>query len=213
MDDNFDNFINGSLKSKTNFSKINNTNTNNSKHKSLIKKVKRLPWNSDVLLDRFTPQLYPIQITHLLNGNSFLRNNTLVFLHDQECKTYLEIMTLKQYAIQLSSSSPQHLLVLITDNNLCVGKFVELISRHTMLRIAGIDFNLIDANFTQLSMKDYCINLKKSAQVLVLSAISMIEWLNNTFIDFNEIMLLIFDNITPSSSYHEVCFNLNSKKK
>ncbi len=71
------------------------------------KKAKRLPWNTEVLNDRFTPQPYPVQLvdacTSFNNLNDFYnkRTNILIFMKSPEWKKYLQLMAIKQYALNL----------------------------------------------------------------------------------------------------------------
>lgn len=73
------------------------------------KKAKRLPWNTDVLRDRFTPQPYPVQLVDLctsfnnLNGYTNQRKNILLFMRSSEWKNYLKIMVIKQHALNLKT--------------------------------------------------------------------------------------------------------------
>ena len=74
------------------------------------KKAKRLPWNTDVLRDRFTPQPYPVQLVDLctsfnnLNGYTNQKRNILLFMKSDEWKNYLKIIMIKQYALNLKAN-------------------------------------------------------------------------------------------------------------
>lgn len=94
-----------SEKSKSNGTK----GTANGTASSRGKKAKRLPWNTDVLKDRFTPQPYPVQLLDMctsfnnLNGYNNQRKNILLFMKSDEWKNYLKIMVLKQHALNLKT--------------------------------------------------------------------------------------------------------------
>lgn len=83
--------------------------TTNGTTSSRGKKAKRLPWNTDVLKDRFTPQPYPVQLVDLctsfnnLNGYNNQRKNILLFMKSDEWKNYLKIMVIKQHALNLKT--------------------------------------------------------------------------------------------------------------
>ena len=52
------------------------------------KKSKRLPWNCEVIRDRFTPQPYPIQIVERYL-ESLLANDIIILAQNQSLKQYL----------------------------------------------------------------------------------------------------------------------------
>lgn len=52
------------------------------------KKSKRLPWNCEVIRDRFTPQPYPIQIVERYL-ESMLANDIIILAQNQSLKQYL----------------------------------------------------------------------------------------------------------------------------
>ena len=90
------------LNNKNRPSKTPASNTSNKN-----KKAKRLPWNTDVLRDRFTPQPYPVQLVDVctsfnnLNGYENQKKNVLIFMKSPEWKNYLKLMIIKQYALNL----------------------------------------------------------------------------------------------------------------
>lgn len=52
------------------------------------KKSKRLPWNCDVIRDRFTPQPYPIQLVEFYLENKFARD-VIILAQNPALKRYL----------------------------------------------------------------------------------------------------------------------------
>ena len=72
------------------------------------KKAKRLPWNTEVLRDRFTPQPFPVQLvdecTNFNNINEYNNKtqNILIFMRSDEWKNYLKLMIIKQYTLNLN---------------------------------------------------------------------------------------------------------------
>ncbi len=91
----------------------NRIKSNNHANTPRNKKTKRLPWNTEVLTDRFTPQPYPVQLldacTSFNNLNEFYgqRKNILIFMNNQEWCKYLQMMAIKQYALNLISDNLQ----------------------------------------------------------------------------------------------------------
>ena len=86
---------------------------------SKSKKAKRLPWNAEILKDRFTPQTFHVQLIDLfLNQSEIKKNayeeeneaasipNLIIFIKSEEWKSYLSIMAIKQYAIRLNDHNP-----------------------------------------------------------------------------------------------------------
>ena len=54
-----------------------------------------------------------------------------------------------------------------------VNVYVELISRHTTLKIAGIDHNFMNLNH---QTEIYCKKLKSEAQIIVISVDILLDW-------------------------------------
>lgn len=95
-----------------------NSNSNQSKHhnktnepfKTNSKKSKRLPWNTEILKDRFTPQPFQVQLVDYYLNNLLLdettskkaSKNTIIFIQNKEWKNYFKIMILKQYLVKLN---------------------------------------------------------------------------------------------------------------
>jgi hypothetical protein len=155
------------------------------------KKAKRLPWNSDVLTDRFTPQSYPVQIldacTAFNNFNSHDSKsapNMIVLMKNNEWKSYYKIMTIKQYSLNSNSK----IILLVTDLSSDVSKYVELVSRHTTLKIAGID-HLANIQFDET----YCNMLKTEAQIIITSIEIAFECFKRGYLTEGELNLVIID--------------------
>lgn len=65
-----------------------------------VKKSKRLPWNNEVLKDRYTPQPFQIQLVDLcINSKSY--KSLLVLLRNEEYRSYLKIMIIKEYQTKI----------------------------------------------------------------------------------------------------------------
>jgi hypothetical protein len=142
-------------------------------------------------------------LTNNTNNDLNINSNALIFLRDEEYKNYLKIMIIKQYALHLNrekiiseNAESKKLILLITNMGSDVSRYVEIISRHTTLKLAGIDNNVINsANFeTDLS------KLKREANILIMSVNVLIEWFKKEFLSINEIELIIFDEV--SAAFH-----------
>jgi hypothetical protein len=166
------------------------------------KKAKRLPWNTKVLVDRFTPQTYLVQLidfclNNLCNKNNDPRiehhNNVLVFLRNEEYKNYLKIIIIKQFSLSSNNSNSSKLILLVTNMGSDVSKYVEIISRHTTLKLAGIDLNL------RKSQADLS-KLKREANILIMSVQVLLEWFKAEYLSLDEIELIIFDEV--SAAFH-----------
>lgn len=154
------------------------------------KKAKRLPWNTDVLSDRFTPQPYQVQLVDECCSNGFL--NAIILTKTDEWKNYLKLMTIKQYALR--SVSQAKLTLVVTNMGPDVSKEVEIISRHTTFKIAGIDFSLY-SNEDSKKNELYHFKLKSEAQILLMSVNTLLEWFKRGYLMISEIMLIIFDDV------------------
>lgn len=154
----------------------NNNNNNNTNNRN--KKAKRLPWNTEVLSDRITPQPYQVQLIDECIKTKIQK--TVIFTKTDEWKNYFKIMTIKQYALINNSK----LILIVTNLTSDVNKQVEIISRHTTFRIAGIDFN------TKFDLK-----LKQEAHLLIMSVNTLLDWFSHSHLSLNELKLIIFDDV------------------
>ena len=171
------------------------------------KKAKRLPWNSEVLRDRFTPQSFPVQLVDActsfnnLNALNNTAHNLLVLLRSDEWRNYLKLMTIKQYALGIGPGK-RKLILLITNMGSEVSKYVEIVSRHTTLKIAGIDYNLMTSQLGKPAnantSENYCIKLKSEAQILIMSVDILLEWFKRGYLSVDELVLIIFDEVTAA---------------
>lgn len=197
------------------------------------KKAKRLPWNTEVLRDRFTPQPFQVQLvnecTSFNNENEYnnKRQNFLIFMRSDEYKNYLELMIIKQYTLNLNlheSKLSNHLtfqfqlknkfeyfdfigklMVLVTSMSSEVASYVELISKHTTLKIAGIDHNLMTSHSSEAA-DDYCMKIKDEAQIVIISIDILIDWFRRSLLIANELLLIIFTD--ASAAYHNQSYKL-----
>jgi hypothetical protein len=167
-----------------------NSKEENGKHhsKPFTRKSKKLPWNSEILKDRFTPQPFQIQVVELCLDETI--NSLIVFMSNKEWKNYLKMTLIKQFSFKIESSD-RKLMLLVTNMGSDVAKHVELLSRHTNLKIAGIDsLN----TFTQLNASQ----LKKEAHILVMSINVLVEWFKIGFVTIDEILVAILDDVCGS---------------
>ena len=109
-------------------------------------------------------------------------------------------MVIKQYSLHLNreriireNDEPKKLILLITNMGSDVSRYVEIISRHTTLKLAGIDLNVMNS--------DADLNkLKKEANILIMSINVLVEWFKKEFLNINEIELILFDEV--SAAFH-----------
>ena len=66
-------------------------------------------------------------------------------------------------------------MLLVTNMSSDVTPYVELVSRHTTLKIAGIDHNLMTSNLIE-TPKQYYTKLKSEAQILIISIDILVDW-------------------------------------
>jgi dsRNA-specific ribonuclease len=170
------------------------------------KKTKRLPWNTEILKDRFTPQIYQVQLIDnffsvMASQNGDQTKNVIFFMKSEECKNYLKITCIKQHAIKLNQLKSKKIMLLITNMGSDISKYVELLSRHTTLKLAGIDSNLINFDLNAL---------KKDAQILIMNINTLLEWFKRDFISLDEIYLLLFDDV--SAAFHNTSYKLLMEK-
>jgi hypothetical protein len=168
-----------------------------SNSKAFNRKSKKLPWNSEILRDRFTPQPFQIQVVELCLDDTI--DSLIIFMSNKEWKNYLKMTLIKQYSFKIKSSEKK-LMLLVTNMGSDVSKYVELLSRHTNLKIAGIDSS---NTFTQA---DTC-QLKREAHILVISINILFEWFKLGFVSTDELMVVIFDDVC-GSFYNENYKNL-----
>lgn len=159
------------------------------------KRCKRLPWNCEILRDRFTPQPYAIQlIEHFLEEP--YGPNILIFAQNQTLKQYLILACLKQQQHENESSEgggvKKKLCVLVTHMGSCVSTQVELISRHTTMKLAGIDKALPNQAL------DFYQQLKRDAELIIISVNHLLEWFSRGLLGTDELGLVIFDHVTAS---------------
>ena len=92
----------------------NNSKQNNPSSGQRNKKAKRLPWNTKVLRDRFTPQPYPVKLVDActsfnnLNAYNNQSRNILIFMRNNDWMNYLKLMAIKQYALNLKLEKTQN---------------------------------------------------------------------------------------------------------
>ena len=153
-------------------------------------------------------QLIDFCLNHLISETS-AENNVLVFLRNEEYKNYLKLMTIKQYSLHLNrqrildkSLKPKKLILLITNMGSNVSKYVEIVSRHTTLKLAGIDLNMMNASSSQADLA----KLKKEAHILIMSVSLLVEWFKKEFLTLAEIELIIFDEV--SAAFHNNAYKL-----
>jgi hypothetical protein len=175
----------------------NTRDENGQQSKSFYRKSKKLPWNSEILKDRFSPQPFQIQLVELCLDETI--NGLIVLMSSKEWKNYLKMTLIKQYSYKIKSSEKRKLMLLVTNMGSDVSKHVELLSRHTTLKIAGIDSS---NSCTQLNTTQ----LKKEAHILVMSINILIEWFKLGFLSIDELMVVIFDEVCGSF------YNENYKK-
>jgi hypothetical protein len=137
------------------------------------------------------------------NFNLINNNNVLVFLRDEEYKNYLKIMVIKQYSLYLNREriieenvKSKKLILLITNMGSEVSRYVEIISRHTTLKLAGIDLNVMSSSNSDAELN----KLKREANILIMSVNVLVEWFKKGFLIINEIELIIFDEV--SAAFH-----------
>jgi hypothetical protein len=74
-------------------------------------------------------------------------DNLIIFLKNEEYKNYLQIMCIKQFALRMEKEQNENkqrkLMLLVTNMGSDVSKYVDIVSRHTMLKI-GLHFILLD---------------------------------------------------------------------
>ena len=159
-----------------------------------FKKQKRcLPWNTDVLKDRFTPQLYQIELLKLS-----LNSNLLLFIRSDEYKNYLIIMLMKEYEQVLNNLNKNRIntkkIFILVNYQLSINKYNDLIKQHTNLKIKNL-------NLIQLLQ----YHEETSGEVIIINIQVFNEWLNKSYIKIDDILLIIFDDI------HNIFYNLNNK--
>ena len=154
--------------------------------KARVKKIKRMPWNTDVLKDRFTPLPYQIQIIDscVSFNTPTPAPNTLILIKNTEIKNYLNTMLVKQFSLKLTKE--RKLILLVTNMGSEVSKYVDIMSRHTSLKLAGIDSSTSDTNH---------IKLKSEAQLIITSISILHDWLKKDYLNANELLLVIFDEV------------------
>lgn len=167
------------------------------------KKAKRLPWNTEVLSDRITPQPYQIQIVDECTSTE--NKNSIIFMKTDEWKNYYKLMILKQFALKSVKNPTKSLFLIVTNMGSDVSKEVEMVSRHTTYKLAGIDFNLINntnqfsetttSHQNDLKNENYYLKLKNEAQILIMSINTLVEWLKRCYLSPSEIMLILFDDV------------------
>ncbi len=62
-------------------------------------------------------------------------------------------------------------MLVVTNMGSDVAAYVELISRHTTLKIAGIE-----TNHALMSSESYCMQLKSEAQIVIISIDMLVDW-------------------------------------
>ncbi|RNA31321.1 endoribonuclease Dicer [Brachionus plicatilis] len=167
------------------------------------RKTKLMPWDMDILRDRFTPQPYQVQLIdfYVKNLTNYAANmkNFLIFMRNKDWKNYLKLIILKEFHVRLSEiefeCDSKKFIILVTDMGSETSKYVELINRHTSLKIAGIESHLMN-NFDTNSLK----KLKKEAEILIMNVCVLETWLKKGFIQPNELALAIFEEV--SAAYH-----------
>ena len=87
--------------------KPNETNTQQPQQRN--KKAKRLPWNTDVLYDRITPQPYQVQIIDECTSQQ--NQNSIIFMKTDEWKNYYKMMIIKQFALKTISIKKLFILI------------------------------------------------------------------------------------------------------
>lgn len=170
-----------------NFTKTSDHRTNTSQTRA-VKRSKKLPWNTDILQDRLTPQPFQIQLVKLCLQTA--DQDILILMKSKEWKNYLKIALIKEYSMRLRPvdvTSSHRLIVLVTNMGSDVSVYVELLSRHTSLRLAGIDSTLMPDSTAR--------QIKKDAHVLVMSINTMIEWIRSKLLLVDEIGLVIVDEV------------------
>ena len=213
------------LNSTTSHSSTSNSNNSGSKqhrHKkhhhnenNHARKSKRLPWNCDVIRDRFTPQPYSVQLVErFLEPTPFNRlENLLIFAQSAPLKQYLIIACLQLIQQQQKQSGKKRTLsLLVTHMGANVSHFVELVSRHTTLKLAGID-----KPPTTDSLSFYA-GLKNDAQLIIISVSHLLEWHSmspsSSPVNDPDLGLVIFDHVTAAfhmrDSYERIMSELVS---
>ena len=186
-----------------------NRNTNNKQNESQKnertkhRRNKLMPWDMDILRDRFTPQPYQVQLIDFYVKNLIdpeaKQKNFLIFMRNKDWKNYLKLIILKEFHVRLSEieyeSDIKKFIILVTNMGSETSKYVELINRHTNLKIAGIDSYLMN-NFDINSLN----KLKKEAEILIMNVSVLEIWLKKAFIQPKELALVIFEEV--SAAYH-----------
>ncbi len=62
-------------------------------------------------------------------------------------------------------------MLVVTNMGSDVAAYVELISRHTTLKIAAIE-----KNHVLMSSESYCMQLKSEAQIVIISIDMLVDW-------------------------------------
>ena len=112
-------------------------------------------------------------------------------------------MIIKQYSLYLHrerilrpNQAAKKLILLITNMGSDVSRYVEVISRHTTLKLAGIDLNLMNSTNSEADLS----KLKKEANILIMSISILVEWFKKGFLTLEELELIIFDEV--STAFH-----------
>ena len=151
------------------------------------KSSKKLPWNSEILKDRFTSQPFQIQLVELCMSAS--EGNLLVFMKSKEWKNYLKITLIKQFALLQAAAERKQLMILVTNMGSDVSSYVELLSRHTTLRLAGIE-SVVATNSTTPQQQ-----LKRDAHILIMSISLLVDWFKLGLVQEDEIAVVMFDEV------------------
>ena len=163
-----------------------------------------LPWNTDIIKDRFTPQCFQVQLVELLEST---QENILVLTRAAQWLDYLKILTIKQHAIRNSNNNNNNneahqrrhkLIVFVANMGADVSRFVELISKHTTLKLAGIDAAIADDS--------YCMRLREEAQILIMSAVMLLDWLRRGLLATDDIHLVVFDQV--NAAFHNPAYKM-----
>lgn len=161
-------------------------------------KSKRLPWNTDIIKDRFTPQPYHIQLMDYYLYSSRFDANFLILMQNDEWKNYLKSEFVRYYHqhYQQCSRTTAKLAIFITNMGSDVSKYVELISRHTTVKLAGVDQHFIASPETLLT-------LKQDANLFIMSVTVLVEWLRRGLLLLDEIGFIIFNDVNGAFQHNQ----------
>lgn len=67
-------------------------------------------------------------------------------------------------------------MLMVTNMSSDVNPYLELVSRHTTLKIAGIDHNLLSSQLNNETPKSYLMKLKSEAQIIIISIDILLDW-------------------------------------